>query len=321
MNPSNRRTGKPKLPPHLVVSDDELFDPSEPELEAPAPPVAESRARGSAGPEPKDAIPPKPRSARLVRAMAVLQTVLGAALVLGVAIGVAWAARRYVRESPRFALRSVEVSGGRHRKNDEIVAKAGLAVGTNLFSIELEEARARLATDPWIESARLSRRLPGTISVEVTEREAAALVVVGDTTYLATRRGDIFKRLELGDPVDLPIVSGLTPEAVAEDREGVVNEVRKALDLAAEYAESSLGTKAPLQQVHVGDDGALTLVVGKGGLSLLLGKAPFRRKIEQAGRVAMELERRLGPRALTEKTDGIMLDSEAHPERIVVRMR
>lgn len=309
MNPSNRRVGKPKLPPDVMSSDLDDYAADDPSL--PAAPVS----------APPHGAAPKPRSVRLVRAMAILRTVLGAAVVLGVSLSVAWAARRYVRESPRFALKDVQVSGASRRTKGDIVARAGLSLGANVFAIELEEARARLGADPWLKNVSLSRRLPSTIAIEVSEREAAALVVVGDTSYLATREGEIFKRLELGDPADLPVVSGLSAESVAEDRDHAVAEVRRALDLAAEYGETSLGAKAPLQQVHVGDDGAHTLVVGKTGLTLSLGKAPFRKKLEQAGRVASELERRMGPRALSEKTDGIMLDSEARPERVVVRMR
>jgi cell division protein FtsQ len=56
-------------------------------------------------------------------------------------------------------------------------------------------------------------------------------------------------------------------------------------------------------------------VVGKSGLELVLGGPPFRRKIDQAARVVAELDVR-GARA-----DAIMLDNDARPERVVVRMR
>ena len=47
----------------------------------------------------------------------------------------------------------------------------------------------------------------------------------------------------------------------------------------------------------------------------MLGGPPFRRKLEQAARVVAELDRR-GAKAET-----IMLDNDARPERVVVRMR
>ena len=62
-------------------------------------------------------------------------------------------------------------------------------------------------------------------------------------------------------------------------------------------------------------EGAFTLVVGKQGIALELGDAPFRRKLDEAARVIAELEKR------NTKADTIMLDNEARPERVVVRVR
>jgi cell division protein FtsQ len=59
----------------------------------------------------------------------------------------------------------------------------------------------------------------------------------------------------------------------------------------------------------------MTLVVGKSGVTIKLGAAPYRRKIEQAVRVVAELDRRGA------KPDAIMLDNDARPDRVVVRVR
>ncbi|MBK6695180.1 MAG: FtsQ-type POTRA domain-containing protein [Myxococcales bacterium] len=305
MIPSNRRVAKPQLPPDVLGDE---FEESEPLTVSEPPSVA----------PPPAAAPP---SRFLVGFMAVIRVVLSVLLVVSVAGGLAWSTRRYVRESPRFALTNVAVSGNHHRSEAEILERAGLALGQNVFALDLADVKEKLSSDPWLREVTLSRRLPGTVLVHVIEREPAALVGIGDTVYLAARDGEIWKRLEASDPVDMPIVTGLRADAVLEDRDGVVLEIKRALDLVAEYGETSLSAKAPLQQAHVGDDGAMTLVVGKSGLSLSLGKPPYRRRLEQAVRVVAELERRMGPRALTEKADSIMLDSDARPDRVVVRMR
>ena len=65
------------------------------------------------------------------------------------------------------------------------------------------------------------------------EHEAAALVVAGADTYLATRDGELFKRLEPGDPTDLDVVTGLSVDMLAADRDGAVAVIRRALDLGA----------------------------------------------------------------------------------------
>ena len=306
VNPSNRRVAPPRPP-------------LEAGLDRGAPGTRRGGARASeashAGPldaDQRSLPPPPPRPPS--RLVALARAVVGVILVASVSGTVAWAARRYVMTTPRVAVTSIDVTGGHRRSDAEIAEEAGLARGTNVFSIDLDRARARLLADPWISEATLARRLPGTLIVQVTEREAGAIVALGDS-YLASRDGEIFKRLEAGDPADLPIVTGLTGEAIATDREGATRAVRRALDLASDYEHGPLAQRSPLQEVHLGTEGSVTLVVGKSAVSLALGEPPFRRKLEQAARVLAELDR------LGKRPDTVMLDNEARPERVVVRMR
>ena len=290
MNLPNRRVARPKLPAELIEATGAELPPE---------------------PEPEIAAPPPPAPGRVA---AIARAVLGIALIVGVSVTAALGARRYVTTTPRFAVKEIEVSGNARRSPDDVAAAAGIAKGENVFALDLERARAHLLEDPWIREASIGRRLPGTIRVQVTERDAAAIVALGDS-YLASRDGEIFKRLESGDPTDLPAVTGLTTAAVAEDRDAAVRSIRRALDLAAEYERSPLAARAPLQEVHLADGEALTLFVGKSAIALELGVAPFHHKLEEAARVLAELERRGA------KADAIMLDSEAHAERVVARVR
>ncbi|MBX3208291.1 MAG: FtsQ-type POTRA domain-containing protein [Labilithrix sp.] len=274
---------------------------------------------------PPAAVTPRPRAgdSRLVRA---LRAVVGLALVVGIGWGVVWGARRYVRTSPRFAVSEIITSGGKRRGPEDIASIAGIAKGQNVFSLDLDRARARLSADPWIESAEVGRQLPGTISIRVTEREAAGVVAVAEEpnasapatpsgTYLVTRDGAIIKRVDADDPIDFHVVTGLLLKTLVEDREGATRTIRRALDLAYDYDRSPLAQRSPVQEVHVEPNGDMTLVVGKSGVVLRMGAGPYRRKLDQAVRIVGELDRRGA------KPETIMLDDEARPDRVVVRMR
>jgi cell division protein FtsQ len=272
---------------------------------------------------PRDCAPePAARSARSTAfplrppspVLAALRTTMGVVLVVSSAVGVAWAARRHVMTSPRFAVTEIEVLGQEHRSAAAIVAESGVTAGVNVFSLDLDSARTRILADPWIAQATLARRLPGTILIEVSERKPAALVALGDT-YLATGEGEPFKKIDPDDDVDLPLITGLHADALADDREGTMRTIRRAIDLAAEYEHGVLARRASLEEVHVDADGTFSVLVGRSAMQLVLGAPPFRRKLDQAARVVAELEKR-GARA-----DSIMLDNDARPERVVVRMR
>jgi cell division protein FtsQ len=208
----------------------------------------------------------------------------------------------------------VEVVGNQRRPAGAIIAESGLALGSNIFSADLDSARRAILSDPWIAEAVLSRRLPGTISVRVSERAPAALVAMGDV-FLVGADGKPFKTLDVGDPVDLPLITGIRGETSEDERESAATAVRRGIDLAAEYAQSPLAKRAPLEEVHVDEDGSFTLVVDRTPVELSLGLPPFRRKLDQAARVVAELDRRHA------RAKVILLDNSARPERVVVRLR
>jgi cell division protein FtsQ len=261
-----------------------------------------------------------PRESKTMR---IARGVVGFLMVVGIGGTVAWGARKYVKTSPRFAITEVITTGAKRRSPDELASIAGIAKGQNVFTADLDRARARLIADPWVSEASLARQLPGTVFLRVVEREAGGIVATNDgspkaaggETYVVTREGAIIKRLETGDPTDLTVVTGVVLQHLLDDREGAARTIRRALDLAADYDHTPLATRSPLEEVHVEPNGEMTLVVGKNAVALHMGAPPYRRKLDQAIRVIAELDRRGA------KPDSIMLDNEARPDRVVVRMR
>jgi cell division protein FtsQ len=289
---------------------------SRPSLEAPADPFAsldESPAPGAASVSVRPPAPaPKKPVSRVLRA---LELTLGVIVVMVASVAVAYGARRYILTSPRFAVRSIVVDGPQRRTAQQVARAGGLEVGKNIFSLDLAAAGAMITQDPWIERATVTRKLPSSIHVAVVEREATALVAIGGDLYLATRAGDLFKRVAPEDPFDLPLVTGILPDQVVRDRPGVVLTVKRVLDVAEDLERSGVAKRYPVQELHLERDGSLVVFVGKEAISLHLGHAPFRDKVEQAQRVLTEVSRRKANASV------VFLDNEAHPERVVVRMR
>lgn len=314
MSTGNRRTSAPPPPPSgdAPKSKRARKEPAKERVakpQKPAPSPEEVAAKLAARQE---------RSARFRRragrTLAVLRAVLGVCLALGVAGGLAWSARSYALHSTRFSVQHIELVGNVRLDAQRVLHVAQIEEGMNVFEVRAEEARQRLEQDPWIERAQVRRVLPDSVRIELTERSAAALVALG-TTMLATREGQVFKPLEAGDPTDLPVVTCLDEKRVVEDPEGVRRTISEALDLLSEYEGTRIAARYPAEELCVRPDGTFALVVGKEGLALRLGPAPYRRKLAQAERVLYELERRRA------KADVILLDNEARPERVVVRVR
>jgi cell division septal protein FtsQ len=119
--------------------------------------------------------------------------------------------------------------------------------------------------------ARVERRLPNRITVEVEERRAAAAVLL-DALYLADRSGRVFKRADVpaGETDGLVVVTGLERRLWQGGSDAGRALVARALDVVDAWRAAR--ERPPIGEVHVDADG-LTLYTVEGGIALRVGDA------------------------------------------------
>lgn len=198
---------------------------------------------------------------------AVLVTLAMSLCGVGVGFGL-WAAERFVRHSPHFAVREVRVPSLTHRDADALRRLADVPLGVNLFSVHLDEVTRRLRTDPWIVEAEAHRELPGTIVISATEHEAACVVALGGI-YLADERGMVFKRADPEEAASWPVVTGVPRDAYVADREAAQSLIREGI---ATLREWSIDPARPaIGEIHVDPAAGVTLYTRSGSLAVHLG--------------------------------------------------
>ena len=278
--------------------------------ESPAPGAVRATAqRRSSSP---DALPPRSVGALLWSA---LKLASGLVVVIGASLAVAWSAHHYALTSPRFAIRTIDLVGAHRLTLEQVKTQSGATVGANIFALDSDAAERKLLENPWVSEVKLTRRLPNTLRVELSEREAAAVVSLGERLFLVTREGEPFKEVQPGDPYDLPLITGASAENLARDRAREIERIQTGLEVLHQFERVPLSRVYPAEEVHLADAGDVTLTAGKEGVTLELGTGPWRKKLLMAEEVVGELRRK-------GRTPGIVfLDNTAHPERVVVRMR
>src|SRR5688572_29919570 len=125
---------------------------------------------------------PPPRAIVDACGRALRRSVPALALVAAalLATGALWLGYRFVTGSPRFAVTAIEIRGVERLTADEVRAALPIALGDNVFTANLDDATARLRRHPWIASATAHRILPHTVVVEIRERAAAAIAMLGE---------------------------------------------------------------------------------------------------------------------------------------------
>ena len=113
----------------------------------------------------------------------------------------------YFGQASRFGLRAIEVDGLRRLNGEDVRTASGLAAGTNIFAIDLNEVVQRLEAMYWIKQALVVRKPPDRIAVDIVEHRQVAWVDLGQT-YGVTPDGVL---LPVGPTArNLPVVSGLS---------------------------------------------------------------------------------------------------------------
>ncbi|MEO6600298.1 MAG: FtsQ-type POTRA domain-containing protein [Polyangiaceae bacterium] len=239
----------------------------------------------------------------------------GLAVVVGASLAVAWSAHHYALTSPRFAIRTVDLVGAKRSTLEQLKTAAGFTVGDNIFALDTDAAERKLLENPWIAEVKVTRRLPSTLRLELNEREASAVVSLANHLYLVTPEGVPFKEVQVGDPFDMPLITGASPENLQRDRKREIERIQMGLEVLRQYERVPLSRVYPAEEVHLADAGDVTLTAGKDGVALELGTGPWRKKLLMAEEVVGELRKK-------GRTPGIVfLDNQAHPDRVVVRMR
>ncbi len=259
--------------------------------------------------------PPSSRERTIRLLVVALKITVGTALVISLSGGMALALHRYARSTPRFAITDIAVEGTRRLLREEVLGAAQIELGHNIFVLDAARAERRLLESPWIKRARVSRRLPGHVRVEILEREPVALAVIGSETFLVSQEGEPFKRLGVGDPHDLPLVTGLSLAELSRDRRAELARLEEALRLLRDYEELSVGRELPPEEVHLTETGMAVLTVGPEGRRLHLGPAPYKGKLLRVAKILDKTKRQGGSAGV------VFLDNSAHPERVVVRLR
>jgi cell division protein FtsQ len=221
---------------------------------------------------------------------------------------------RHARSAAAFATRQVEVTGLSRLSRDQALAAAGLQIGKNVFEVSPEQARAGLLAHPWVAEAEVSRRLPGSYRVHVREQKPAALLLL-EALYLVSEEGNVFKPLEAGDPIDLPVLTGVEPEQFRADLGFRAALLVNAVALLHDYRDAGLWRREPIAEIHHEPDGSVALYVGEDSMLVRLGQPPFRKKLKRLRGILDELADDAARPAY------VYLDNVRRPDRVAVRLR
>jgi len=174
----------------------------------------------------------------------------------------------YMRSSPRFEIKKVEVGGLKRVEETQVLTQANLPDEANVFSVNLDEVRERIEGLKWVRFASVKRVLPDKIAINIVERQPVGLARIRKQILQFDTEAELLDR-EHGAGMTAPILDGLKPN----DREGN----QKKVVLYSRILEELHG-QSDLSEIHINDMGEVAVVSLSEPLLVNLGKEEFRNR-------------------------------------------
>jgi cell division protein FtsQ len=171
---------------------------------------------------------------------------------------------RFVYSNPQFAIRQVVVDDDGVMTPERIVQFAGVQVGQNLLSVDLDQVRSNLEMLPLVRAVEVRRILPDRLFIRVNERVAVARLRVptrelGDAVFYIDRAGFVMKPMKLADgtllqpemPRGVPMLTGVSLADVRVGKQVASEQIYRALALLDRLDQALAGSLLEVEQIDL----------------------------------------------------------------------
>lgn len=222
---------------------------------------------------------------KYLRLLKIFASVLVTAILVG---GIPYGCYRVITTATLFSLKNIEVSTAKHLTRDEILGLAGIDLGKDLLHMNLKSMGEHILQNPWVETVRIHRYFPDTVSIVITEREPVAIVNMGFIYYL-DKKANIFKVLNQGDKLDFPVITGFSEEGLSNNPQKSKEALEATCDLLKILHEKGAFILADVSEIHYDEGYGFTLFTASGALPVKVGSGDFSAKIERFARIYQNL--------------------------------
>lgn len=191
-----------------------------------------------------------------------------------------------------FKVDGVTVSGTTQYSSEEIIAASGVKTGDNLFLLnKYEISDAIIEQLPYVSSVSISRKLPDTLVIEVTDSNQGGVIQQGRDYWVVSSAGKLLgKRAEAGSGA---LILGLTLEdpqvghtvAAAEGNERKLSQLLELFDALEEK-----GMLPGVSQIDFSQDGVISMDYAQRFTVKFAYGADFVYKLSNVNQVIEQLE-------------------------------
>lgn len=112
-------------------------------------------------------------------------------------------------QSDYFAISEIIITGNKLVSNEQLISQSQIVRGMNIFRVNIEKTSRTLSEHSRLKDVKVTRILPSTISIEVEERNAVALIPYSSQFIEVDGEGYVLAKGNQISSFNLPIITGL----------------------------------------------------------------------------------------------------------------
>jgi cell division protein FtsQ len=168
-----------------------------------------------------------PRGAGIAASVALLVTALGYGVVRGGHIAEFFDelknARDAIANTVGFRIAAISLSGQKEVSREEVLTTTGVTGRNSLLFLDVDAARERLKSNPWIADATVLKLYPDHLQITITERQPFALWQKDGRLSVIAADGTVLEPFVAGRYFGLPLVVGRGAQLQAQEFITIIN--------------------------------------------------------------------------------------------------
>ncbi|WP_163337957.1 cell division protein FtsQ/DivIB [Desulfopila sp. IMCC35008] len=199
-----------------------------------------------------------------------------------------------LKDISKFKVRRLVIEGGSAVTVKRIKELSGITLyKTSLLELDIQKISKRLEQEPWVKSAEVSRDWPSGVVVDVTEYKPVALVNVSTEDnpqlYYIDKKGNTFLRIDPGQDVDYPVITGLDMVTDKKKRQEIFSDIMTFL-VRARRNNPNLPAQS-VSELHINRQEEMVLYLVDHPFPIFFGKGNIEIKFYRLLRVMESLYR------------------------------
>ena len=184
-----------------------------------------------------------------------------------------------------FQITRLIVEGNRRVPTAVIIDSLGLPAQTGILDVNLKNLAGQILRNSWIKTASISRRLPATLFIRVSERTPRA-VVLADRVYLVSDDGLILKEPGPEEISGLPILRVKVEYPLLAGGRIDASRLEQGTRLWQQFHQYTFGgLERQAREIRLEGDGSCTVLLGRGMPYLRLRVDAVRGQLDRLARV------------------------------------